>query len=423
MARQGQAWPGQAWLWQEIEEGRSLRRALFFIPEAHLPFNPEPSSINIAKMLNRHTPTVKLPGAMPIKGGGMKLPTPRIGRQIGGAIPDSPAQPFTGPIVHPGGGRTDDVPIHVPQGSYVLPADIVSHIGEGNSFNGLTILKMMFSPNPWGATAGPQGSQNFPMPRGSGPPKPVQPRVGGFPRFQVGPGVTQNVVRPQMGSDVGLGEARQSGGSVGSIADRYISRSGQSAPRAPSRLTGAASIADRYISPSGGVPAPPAAPAPSSPAYEPTSSPGYSPQTQQFISRQGGVGQAQAWMQNNYPGGPPRDATPQLQTIHSELMRPMTAPQAADRAPVGLQGAEEGMMQGREAGALAGDRYGGPVRQGGQQATPIMASGGEFVIPPREVARRGGGDIGKGHRILDHWVKSLRKESIKTLQKLPGPAR
>ena len=57
------------------------------------------------------------------------------------------------------------------------------------------------------------------------------------------------------------------------------------------------------------------------------------------------------------------------------------------------------------------------------EPTPIMAAGGEFVIHPDDVARVGGGDVKKGHRILDMWIIGLRKEAIKTLQRLPGPAR
>lgn len=54
---------------------------------------------------------------------------------------------------------------------------------------------------------------------------------------------------------------------------------------------------------------------------------------------------------------------------------------------------------------------------------PINAAGGEFVIPPEIVAEIGGGDIKRGHTILDSWVVKNRKKHIKTLSKLPGPAK
>lgn len=54
-------------------------------------------------------------------------------------------------------------------------------------------------------------------------------------------------------------------------------------------------------------------------------------------------------------------------------------------------------------------------------AVPIMAAGGEIVVPPNVVSAVGGGDTKRGHQILDHMVRALRKEHIKTLSKLPGP--
>lgn len=41
-------------------------------------------------------------------------------------------------------GRSDDVPIAVPEGAYVLPADIVSALGEGNSMAGHKLLENRF---------------------------------------------------------------------------------------------------------------------------------------------------------------------------------------------------------------------------------------------------------------------------------------
>lgn len=220
-------------------------------------FNPVPSSIQISRILNRRIPQVKpmLP-RMPV----------RLPRQTGGAIPDDPAEPFAGPIVHPDGGRTDSVPMHVPTGSYVLPADMVSHIGEGNSLAGLKILRMMFGPWPYMGVSGPYGSDLGKGVRGKGPPPQKKPSIVNMPTFQVGPGVAQNVERPQ--------------------------------------------------------------------------------------------------------------------------------------------------------------RFGGQVNQPtGNGSVPIMASGGEFVIRPEEVARAGNGDLDRGHRVLDRWVKGMRAKHIKTLQRLPGPAK
>lgn len=67
------------------------------------------------------------------KGKGKPKPTP----------PGGASKVFTGPLKAPVAGRTDHLPIHVPSGSYVVPADIVSAIGEGNTETGFAILDHM----------------------------------------------------------------------------------------------------------------------------------------------------------------------------------------------------------------------------------------------------------------------------------------
>lgn len=47
-------------------------------------------------------------------------------------------------------GRTDKLPINVPAGSYVIPADTVSALGQGNTEAGSTILSKMFNRGPYG---------------------------------------------------------------------------------------------------------------------------------------------------------------------------------------------------------------------------------------------------------------------------------
>lgn len=49
-----------------------------------------------------------------------------------------------GPIHSAVAGRTDHLPMHVPSGAYVLPADIVSAMGEGNTAAGFKVAKDMF---------------------------------------------------------------------------------------------------------------------------------------------------------------------------------------------------------------------------------------------------------------------------------------
>jgi len=61
----------------------------------------------------------------------------------------------------------------------------------------------------------------------------------------------------------------------------------------------------------------------------------------------------------------------------------------------------------------------GGVPQG--DPVDIVAAGGEFVVPPDKVAELGGGDVSKGHDVLDHMVKHVRRKAIKTLRKMPAP--
>lgn len=51
----------------------------------------------------------------------------------------------TGPIHSPVAGRTDHLPMHVPSGSYVIPADIISAMGEGNTMAGFRVANQIFN--------------------------------------------------------------------------------------------------------------------------------------------------------------------------------------------------------------------------------------------------------------------------------------
>lgn len=69
-------------------------------------------------------------------------------RAAGGRAPSPKAsktpKPHVGPIHSPVAGRTDHLPMHVPSGSYVIPADIVSASGEGNTMAGFKIMNRIF---------------------------------------------------------------------------------------------------------------------------------------------------------------------------------------------------------------------------------------------------------------------------------------
>lgn len=52
---------------------------------------------------------------------------------------------------------------------------------------------------------------------------------------------------------------------------------------------------------------------------------------------------------------------------------------------------------------------------------PIIAAGGEFVIPPEAVRRVGGGDMAIGHKRLHEMVRRIREHTAKRIKKLPPP--
>jgi hypothetical protein len=72
-------------------------------------------------------------------------------------IVEQPKHFHTGPIHSTVAGRTDHLPVHVPSDSYVLPADIVSALGEGNTINGFKRIRRMFAGTPYGEGETPYG--------------------------------------------------------------------------------------------------------------------------------------------------------------------------------------------------------------------------------------------------------------------------
>lgn len=61
----------------------------------------------------------------------------RLTRATGGQVS---TKVHTGPIHSAVAGRTDHLPMNVPSGSYVIPADIISAMGEGNTMAGLSLI-------------------------------------------------------------------------------------------------------------------------------------------------------------------------------------------------------------------------------------------------------------------------------------------
>lgn len=99
----------------------------------------------------------------------------RIAKERGGPfnLKASPVRQLvkthTGPIHSAVAGRTDHLPMEVPEGAYVLPADIVSALGEGNTMAGFKVAKSLFDvPNvtkgvPGARVPGIDGSPGAPV--------------------------------------------------------------------------------------------------------------------------------------------------------------------------------------------------------------------------------------------------------------------
>ncbi len=50
----------------------------------------------------------------------------------------------TGALNVPVPGRTDHIAVTVPEGSYIIPADVVAHYGQGNTLAGQRVMEALF---------------------------------------------------------------------------------------------------------------------------------------------------------------------------------------------------------------------------------------------------------------------------------------
>lgn len=79
------------------------------------------------------------------------LRTARETKAYGGGMPPMQEPDASSEAIHVGpihsavAGRTDHLPMHVPSGAYVIPADIISAMGEGNTMAGFKVAKTIFA--------------------------------------------------------------------------------------------------------------------------------------------------------------------------------------------------------------------------------------------------------------------------------------
>ena len=117
-----------------LAKGSSQKTVSSNISELVHSGRPQKQAIAIALNTARHAKA---------EGGPMRSPAP-AGASDGVHL---------GPIHSPVAGRTDHLPMNVPSGSYVIPADIVSSLGEGNTMAGFRAVKHMFRAAPKGSYA------------------------------------------------------------------------------------------------------------------------------------------------------------------------------------------------------------------------------------------------------------------------------
>ena len=342
-------------------------------------------------------------------------------------------------------GRTDHLPMHVASGSYVIPADIISAMGEGNSMAGFKVAQNIFSRHTRDITKGtPYGESGLPYSKAEGG------RLG----YYDGGDTTKSGAQLKSGhqSNMAAGTANQ----ISKAADRP-----QPGPSVR-QTSGASSVHTSSR--------PPARPAAAAPA-----------QAERYTGvwdmiNGGGKGAGYKNIGDMFDGGGmgasgKKNSLGDVLTGHTNgynswidringggkggsLFNPAPSGAAAPAPAAGTAAAPEGTWLNRNAGLVGGgiglltpfgpiagatvgnffkkDDQGqskfnkftsnlGFADGGATDGVPIVAAGGEYVIPPEDVIHIGGGDLDHGHKVLDAFVKKMRQKTIKTLQNLPGP--
>ena len=111
-----------------------------------------------------------------------------------------------GPIHSPVAGRTDHLPMNVKSGSYVIPADIIGAMGEGNTMAGFKIAKRMFSSKPYMQGSSPYGSGKMPYAGGSTPYGAKLATGGSAPAVEIVAAGGEYVIDPEDVTRLGEGD-------------------------------------------------------------------------------------------------------------------------------------------------------------------------------------------------------------------------
>lgn len=290
----------------------------------------------------------------------------RIARDGGGGARSekSTAPKFlSGPIHSSVAGRTDHLPVTVSSGSYILPADSVSHIGESNTLAGFKVLRRMFGGEPYGGGSSPYG---------------------------------------QSGGPYGSPAAKATGGSVHRAAGiLFVSPEKEVLLM---RRAGKDHVGE-WALPAGGI----------EKGETPEQAARRETEEEAGYSHEGGLSpfmhsEREGVVFDTFLAQSTDKFTPRLNDEHDGAV--WIKPSEAEKLPLhpGVRKALE-KLRARKA------------RGGEASGVPIVAAGGEWVIPPHHVEQIGAGDMDRGHRVLDAFVLKIRKEQIEKLKKMAPPRR
>ena len=324
----------------------------------------------------------------------------------------------TGGKVHQGAihsavaGRTDHLPMHVASGSYVIPADIISAMGEGNSMAGFKIAKSIFSRDNEDPTKGtPYGEAGLPYDMDA----PHKAGGGGADMGKAGSKMVTSRDRQDVRAPTAVQPSRSAATSAPSLprsSSGPVPRNAQT--QGPKEYTG---LWDRI---NGGGPG-----AGYKNAWDMINGGGMNAGYTGLGDMINGGGMGASYASKNAPapaaGGVQPAGTPAagqgFWNKAAPVLGTMIAGPIGGMVGMGLQRKENGQTGFQNLiGQITGKAEGGAT-----EGVPIVAAGGEYVIPPEDVVHIGGGDLDHGHKVLDAFVKKMRQKTIKTLQNLPGP--
>jgi len=267
----------------------------------------------------------------------------------------------TGPIHSSVAGRTDHLPMHVPSGAYVMPADIVSGMGEGNTIAGFKHMRRMFGGTPRGGGAQPYNHEGGPYGMASG--GAIKHHAAGI--LFVSPEDKILLMR-RAGKDH-AGEWALPGGGIEDDESPQDAARREFEEETGHKFAGKLEPCTRRVKDGVDFTTFMAHAEP----FQPTVN--HEHDGFQWVSRKDALDE---------------DLHPGVRDTLETILKP----------------------KGKASGGAA-------------TGVPIVAAGGEFVLHPDQVREAGGGDLDRGHEVLDEFVKHMRKELIKTLKHLPGPKR